>query len=95
MYRSGIRYEMDTTDDFHVYRIVLKNNDIMVYVDGELRIDGTDKFNPPVTPAGRNNVSFGAANSGSLGEAYWDYVRFRTGTVSIFDVLVSVKHQRP
>lgn len=32
-------WEMDSTDDFHDYRIELHGSDVKVFVDGELRID--------------------------------------------------------
>ncbi|MBT7303419.1 MAG: hypothetical protein HN849_28070 [Victivallales bacterium] len=73
--RGGGRYAMNTTDSFHTYRMVTQGEDIKVYVDGKLRIDGSGCYTRPAV-GGRNDVGFGAANSPSLGEALWDYVRF-------------------
>jgi hypothetical protein len=70
----GPSYAMNTTSDFHVYRVVVKNADINVYVDGKLRIDGSGLYTKPAAN-GRNDVGVGSANSPSLGEALWDSVR--------------------
>lgn len=85
-----IRYEMDTTDDFHTYRIVTKGEDLKVYVDGELRLDAAGLF----TARGRtqNQLAFGAANSGMVGEAYWSQVRARVAGQGCRDLVVSVKY---
>ena len=92
LYSSNIRYDMDTTDAFHTYRIVLKGQDILVYVDGELRLDGTGKYTSPVQPVGRNDVSFGAANSGEVGEALWQSVRFRAPGIALRDLALRVQY---
>ena len=67
---------MDTTDDFHVYRLELSDQDLKVYVDGELRIDAPGVLTPR-SGYSRNEVSFGAANSPMVGEAYWSSVKAR------------------
>ncbi len=88
--KRDIRYDMDTTDDFHTYRIVTEGQDLKVYVDGELRLDATGTF----TPAGRtqNQLAFGAANSGMVGEAYWQEVRARVTGQACRDLVVSVEY---
>lgn len=65
---------MDTTDVFHVYRLVICGKDMSVYVDGELRIRGNDAF---WRPAGRQTafVQFGSNSVPYTGEADWDYVK--------------------
>jgi hypothetical protein len=90
-YEAKLQYRMDTTDDFHTYRVVLKGNDLRVFVDGELRLDGTGKFTKPLP--GRNDLRVGAANSGSLGEALWQSVklRFASAFVSVYDLVLSVR----
>lgn len=72
---SGLRHDMDTTDDFHTYRFVQRGDDLLIYVDDELCLDATGRF---TEPAVRNDIRFGAANSTSVGEALWRAVRFRT-----------------
>ncbi len=87
---KDIRYDMDTTDDFHTYRIVTEGKDLKVYVDGELRLDAAATF----TARGRtqNQLAFGAANSGMVGEAYWQQVRARVVGQGCRDLVVSVKY---
>jgi hypothetical protein len=74
---SEIVYSMTTTDDFHVYRLAIRAEDCLVWVDGELVIDGTGKFTREAY-GGRNRVSFGSCSSAAESEAVYDYVRFRT-----------------
>jgi len=76
LHHSNLRHEMDTTDDFHLYRITIEGEDLRVYVDDELRIDAPGTFKPRGGYP-RNELAFGAANSGWQGEAYWDFVRAR------------------
>jgi len=42
-------YQMDTTDDYHDYLILVKDTDIKVYVDGTLRIHGSGKYTASAT----------------------------------------------
>ncbi len=86
-----IRYEMDTTSDFHTYRLVLNGEDLQVYVDGTLRLDGKGQLKPR-TGYPRNEVAFGASNSTEVGEAYWDDVKVRTSSLSCHDIVVSVEY---
>jgi len=88
---TGLRYDMDTTDDFHTYRVEVQGEDIRVYVDGELAIDGAGQYTQDAN--GRNDVAFGAANSPSLGEALWRRVTLTSpGTrgVQVYDLAVTV-----
>ena len=91
-HNRGLRWPMDTTDGFHTYRIEMKGDDIRVFVDGKLRIDGTGKFAP--RSGYRNEVAFGASNSTELGEAWWQSVKVRAarGTRLLRDVVVSVNY---
>ncbi len=90
-YHSNLIYPMDTTADFHTYRVRVQGDDIQVYVDGELRVDGRGAFVQPAN--GRNDAAFGAANSPSRGEALWRSVRLTSSGLSgaqVFDLLVSI-----
>jgi len=90
-YYGHLRYDMDTTDGYHTYRVVAEGEDIQVYVDGELRLDGAGMYTHEAD--GRNDTAFGAANSGSVGEALWRSVRMRTpGTAwpQVYDLAVTV-----
>jgi hypothetical protein len=90
--RKTVRYAMDTTKDFHVYRIVTQGKDVKVYVDGELRLDAPGTY--AKAGAGRNEVCFGASDSTNVGEACWDYVRARGGGQSCYDLVLSVTHPK-
>ncbi len=92
-HHSKLRYQMDTTDDFHLYRMELEGLDLKVYVDGELRIDAPGVLKPR-SGYSRNEVSFGAANSGMLGEAYWANVRARASGLACYDLAVSVSYEK-
>lgn len=87
LYSTPVSYAMNTTDDFHTYRVVLQGKDIQVFVDGKLALDGRGKFVAEV-PGGRNSLQFGAANSPEMGEALWRAVRLRAGAASLFDLVV-------
>lgn len=65
---------MSTTDDFHVYRLVIRGSDMSVYVDGEMRIRGKDAFSTPSTD-GAAFLQFGSNCKRWRGDAYWDYVK--------------------
>lgn len=67
-----------TTDRFHIYRIEIKNNDYKLYIDDNLKIDGSGKYNPVAEYGNRNSLEFGAATSGTTGEGLWEYVRWAT-----------------
>ncbi len=91
LYEARIEHPLDTTGDFHAYRIVLQGSDIRVFVDDVLRLDGRGRFTTP--PVGRNDVRFGAANSPSLGETLWQSVRLRyaVGQATLDDLVLSVR----
>ncbi len=88
-----LQCKMDTTDDFHLYRLELNGRDLKVYVDGELRIDAPGAMQPRSGYA-RNEVAFGAANSPQLGEAYWRDVKVRASGQTLQDLVVSVAYEK-
>jgi hypothetical protein len=88
----GLAHSMDTTDAFHTYRLLIKDNDFRVYVDGELKIDGAGRFTLPAYN-GRSGIAFGAANSPSLGEAYWESVKIYNRARSLNDLVLSVQFE--
>ena len=89
----GLEYRMDAGAAFHTYRYVSQGTDFKVYVDGVLRIDGTNKLAQPVH-AGRRGVGFGAANSPNVGEALWKSVKVRIPTKTLHDVALAIKYER-
>ena len=86
---TRLSHAMDTTDDFHTYRIVLRGQSFHVFVDDVLALDGTDRLAHPAWN-GRSGVMFGAANSGSVGEALWESVKVRSGSGTLLDLALSV-----
>lgn len=83
-----LKYPMDTTDAFHTYRIVVKGQDMKVLVDGKLALDAPGKFLTE-SPAGRNALQFGAANSYDVGEALWRAVRMRGVQNAVADLVMT------
>lgn len=77
---AKLTYALDTTADFHVYRLTIRGHDLTLHVDGQPAIDATGRFTHPAY-GGRNEFSFGSASSAATGEALWDYVRFRSPAV--------------
>jgi hypothetical protein len=89
-HHRNLRYEMDTTSNFHLYRMEINGRGLKVYVDDELRIDAPDALKPR-SGYSRNEVAFGAANSGMLGEAYWDDIKARAAGLACYDLVVSLR----
>jgi len=85
------RHAMDTAGDFHTYRIELRGDDIRVFVDGVLRLDGRGRLRPRAGYP-RNEIAFGAANSSEVGDAYWKSVKVRTSSLTCHDVVVRVSY---
>lgn len=75
--RSAARHAMDTTDAFHNYRIEMRGTILRVLVDGRACIESATGWGRDA--GGRCEVSFGAADSSSTGEALWESVRARSG----------------
>jgi hypothetical protein len=93
-----VRYAMNTTDDFHTYRIVLKGAGLQVHVDGVLRLDAPKALS--ISRAAmyvRKEIAFGASNSTDQGEALWKNVRSRPAGAShaLRDVVLSVSYEKP
>ncbi|MCD6360239.1 MAG: hypothetical protein J7M38_05180 [Armatimonadetes bacterium] len=88
---NDISFKMDTTDDFHTYRIEVTGEDLKVYVDGELRLEAPGSFNKGGSKL--KMLAFGAANSTMVGEAWWKSVRARLNSQSCRDLVVSVDYK--
>ena len=92
-HHSKLRHEMDTTDDFHVYRVIIQGADMQVFVDDVLRIDAPGTFTQR-SGYPKNELAFGACNSPGTGEAIWGYVRARTQNASLHDAVVQVRFKK-
>ena len=84
-----IRHAMDTTNDFHVYRIATQGQDVKVYVDGVLRLDAPGAYRKAVSGK-LNQVAFGASDSTGVGEALWSTVRARVDSLACRDLALRV-----
>ncbi|MHB8897510.1 MAG: glycoside hydrolase family 10 protein [Thermoguttaceae bacterium] len=88
-HNKNARYAMDTTSDFHLYRLEIDGADLKVFVDGKPAIDASGALKAR-SGYDRNDVSFGAANSGMMGEAYWKAVRASSTGLVCRDLVISV-----
>lgn len=68
-YPDRVHFPMDTTDDFHVYRIESKFDRVRVYVDDVLAIDHTLSW----TGGGSDLLNFGDGYGAYTSLSYWDY----------------------
>jgi hypothetical protein len=77
IYTDGIAsafgsYEFDTTDQFHIYHITIKNGFVKIFVDGVLRLSG---LSPRLDPA---VLEFSATGAAVDTEQLWDYIYYNT-----------------
>ncbi len=69
---SGKSYSMNTTDDFHTYRVTVLGNFYTIYVDGVQKISGTaSNFN-------RTLMSFGDGSHSAGGNSQWSCIAYTT-----------------
>jgi hypothetical protein len=66
---DNVRVSMNTTDDFHVYRIESQGRNIKIYADGRLVIDHVLSW----SGGGSNILMFGDGVGGTRSLSYWDY----------------------
>lgn len=89
-HNSRLKVEMNTTDDFHLYRIELNGREVRVFVDGVLKLTDPNALAPRRY---RCEVAFGAASSSEVGEAVWGSVRAQAKDIVCRDLLISVNWQ--
>jgi len=78
--QAGFRYggqqtvNMNTTDTFHTYRLVVQGTSVDLYVDENLSLTDT------LVATGLNRLRFGdnSTSTDTGGEVYWDYIRYTT-----------------
>jgi photosystem II stability/assembly factor-like uncharacterized protein len=68
------RYLMNTRADFHTYRLVIHENDMRIYVDGALKIQGDGAFWKPADSP-EAFVQFGSSSPQLMGDSLWSSVR--------------------
>lgn len=91
---AGLEYAMDTTDQFHEYRIEIEGNDCRILVDGVLRIDGNGAFTGAASGS-RSMVLLGAATSAETGEAVWQRATLQTAHVALQDLVLVLPDTAP
>jgi hypothetical protein len=64
----------DTARDFHTYRLVIRDNDMSVSVDGKQVIEGRGAFWKPASDP-EPFIEFGSNSKSAVGNAHWQFVR--------------------
>jgi hypothetical protein len=72
-YPSQIHFAMDTTKNFHVYRMEAQGKRLRIYVDGKLAIDHTITNQPN---NGTDLLMFGDGVGSNKSVSYWDYFAY-------------------
>ena len=71
-YPDYVPVAMNTTDDFHTYRIQSRLNTVQIYVDGVLRIDHVLSW----SGGGSDLLTFGDGDGQGHSLSYWDYFMY-------------------
>jgi hypothetical protein len=109
LYHAKLSCPLDAAGDLHTYRIVMKGNDIRVYVDGTLKLDGAGKLTTAAFDRkggvedildadwNRNSLLFGSATGQGTGEATWEYIKCHSEgkPLSLQDLIVTVTYLAP
>ena len=88
-HQKGLRFDLNTTDAFHRYRVEIAGRDVKVFVDGKPVIDAPGRL-APRSGYERHEIAFGAANSPQTGEAEWRSLRARATGAICRDLVLSV-----
>ena len=88
---AGISAPFITTDAFHTYRVRIKGQDIQVFADGKLLLDGTGLYRESAAKTrhwldllyglrhwNQRHLYFGSASAEGTSESLWKFVRFRS-----------------
>ncbi|MBT7299622.1 MAG: hypothetical protein HN849_08920, partial [Victivallales bacterium] len=104
---AGLSSPFDTTGAFHTYRVVFQGQDIRVYVDGVLKLDGAGRYTTSAKDRthwlsfwyglddwNACSLMFGSASGPGTGAARWEFVRFRSSAEPIIlqDLVVSIAY---
>ncbi len=65
---------MDTTRTFHTYRLVIRGNDMSLWVDGVQKVEGQGAFWQPAESP-EPFLQFGSTAKTAMGDAHWEYVK--------------------
>ncbi|MBT3381837.1 MAG: hypothetical protein HN742_08890 [Lentisphaerae bacterium] len=104
---AGLSCPFDSAGAFHTYRVVFQGQNIRVYVDGVLRLDGTGQYTTSAKDEAHwvsfwsglgswnaCSLLFGSASGPGTGAALWEFVRFRSSTDPIIlqDLMVAITY---
>jgi len=67
-------YEMDTTDDYHIYRFIMQDGVGKLYIDGVLRATEND----PLEDTSPKRIKLFAFPGAVDAEQLWDYIYWKT-----------------
>lgn len=105
---ADLSYAMDTTDDFHLYRIEIKEKNLRVYVDGKLKIDAAGEFVKPVadkdglinmklpyylTTANKSGVALGSFSDSGKSSSWCKFIRYKSDMLSIKDMALEIIYE--
>lgn len=76
---GGLTYPLDTTDDFHKYRITAVGTDLKLYIDNVLRISAS--LSATNTGALDSMLYFGDYYATYGGRCQWGYIKYNTDGV--------------
>jgi hypothetical protein len=79
-FSSSLDYAMDTRTASNTYRIIGRNDDFYVYVNGTLRLNGNDLW---LTTDSTNQLRFNDATTSGDSEAFWDYIYYYNGGTAL------------
>lgn len=65
---------MDTTKEFHTYRLVIRGTDMQMWVDGVRKVEGQGAFWKPATSP-EPFIQFGSSAKTATGDALWTSVK--------------------
>jgi photosystem II stability/assembly factor-like uncharacterized protein len=65
---------MDTANRFHTYRLIIRGNDMGMWVDGEQKVAGQGAFSKPAESP-EPFIQFGSSAKTATGEALWESVK--------------------
>ncbi|MBI4664336.1 MAG: exo-alpha-sialidase [Verrucomicrobia bacterium] len=72
---------MNARRDFHTYRLVIRENDMSIFADGELKIRGEGAFWKKAENS-EGFGQFGSNSAGWMGDGYWESVKLGIRKVS-------------
>lgn len=104
---ADLSHSMNTSDDFHLYRIEIKGEDLRVYVDGILKLNANGKFVTPVTnkrgqiggklpyyldKLNKCGVGIGSFSGPGKSSARYKFVRYNVNKLVIRDLALEINY---